>query len=102
MNFLKNSEKYNHWLPIITVMVECGLRAGEATGLRWEDINLDTGEISVNHTLIYYSHREKGCLYGINTPKTEAGNRIVPMIRQSRLLLYKSESIRRKLEFPAR
>ena len=79
MNFLKNSEKYNHWLPIITVMVECGLRAGEATGLRWEDINLDTGEISVNHTLIYYSHREKGCLYGINTPKTEAGNRIVPM-----------------------
>ena len=43
MNFLKNSEKYNHWLPIITVMVECGLRAGEATGLRWEDINLDTG-----------------------------------------------------------
>ena len=64
MNFLKNSEKYNHWLPIITVMVECGLRAGEATGLRWEDINLDTGEISVNHTLIYYSHREKGCLYG--------------------------------------
>ena len=79
MDFLKNSEKYNHWLPIITVMVECGLRAGEATGLRWEDINLDTGEISVNHTLIYYSHREKGCLYGINTPKTEAGNRIVPM-----------------------
>ena len=75
----ENSEKYNHWLPIITVMVECGLRAGEATGLRWEDINLDTGEISVNHTLIYYSHREKGCLYGINTPKTEAGNRIVPM-----------------------
>ena len=79
MDFLKNSEKYNHWLPIITVMVECGLRAGEATGLRWEDINLDTGEISVNHTLIYCSHREKGCLYGINTPKTEAGNRIVPM-----------------------
>lgn len=69
MNFLKNSEEYNHWLPIITVMVECGLRAGEATGLRWEDINLDTGEISVNHTLIYYSHREKGCLYGINTPQ---------------------------------
>lgn len=61
------------------MIVECGLRAGEATGLRWEDINLDTGEISVNHTLIYYSHREKGCLYGINTPKTEAGNRIVPM-----------------------
>ena len=31
-----------------------------------EDINLDTDEISVNHTLIYYSHREKGHLYGIN------------------------------------
>lgn len=60
-------------------MVECGLRAGEATGLRWEDIDLDAGEISINHTLIYYSHREKGCLFGINTPKTEAGNRIVPM-----------------------
>ena len=47
------------------------------TGLRWCDIDLDGGMIDVNHTLVYYNHREtegkKGCYFTINTPKTEAG-----------------------------
>lgn len=54
------------------------------TGLRWCDIDLDGGMIDVNHTLVYYNHREtegkKGCYFTINTPKTEAGNRQVPML----------------------
>ncbi len=36
--------------------------------------------ISVNHTLVYYNHAENGCYFNINTPKTKAGRRIVPMI----------------------
>ena len=65
-------------------MVGTGLRVGEVTGLRWCDIDLDGGMIDVNHTLVYYNHREtegkKGCYFTINTPKTEAGNRQVPML----------------------
>lgn len=34
----------------------------------------------MNHTLVYYNHRdEKGCYFSINTPKTKAGIREIPM-----------------------
>ncbi len=81
MSYLRNSEQYRHWLPIITVMIEGGLRVGEATGLRWEDVDLENGLIDINHTLVYYNHRVGGCYFAINTPKTAAGCRKVPMTK---------------------
>lgn len=81
IKFLTGSEQYRHWLPIITVMMEAGLRVGECTGLRWEDVDLENGTININHTLIYYNHQVGGCYFAINTPKTEAGRRVVPMTK---------------------
>ena len=61
-------------------MLNTGLRVGEITGLRWSDIDLDAGTINVNHTLVYYNHRDENrCYYSINTPKTKAGVREIPM-----------------------
>ena len=80
LNFLKNSEKYRHWYPVFAIMVGTGLRVGELTGLRWCDIDLDEGLIDVNHTLVYYKHEVNGCYFIVNTPKTEAGRRTVPML----------------------
>ncbi len=81
--FLKKP-KFRHWYPIFAVLVGTGMRVGEVTGLRWQDIDLDKGIISVNHTLVYYDHRtegfKRGCYYNINTPKTEAGKRQIPML----------------------
>lgn len=79
MDFLEHSEQYNHWKPVFTVMIEAGLRVGEVTGLRWEDIDLDEGFIDINHTLVYYNHDKGGCYFGVNTPKTAAGRRVIPM-----------------------
>lgn len=76
------SEKtpYHHWHPVFAVMVGTGMRVGEICGLRWSDINLEEGVIDVNHTLVYYNHRdEKGCYYNIHTPKTKAGKRQISM-----------------------
>ena len=57
------------------------MRVGELTGLRWRDVDFDTGFISVNHTLVYYNHRDElGTYFSINTPKTDAGKREIPMI----------------------
>lgn len=80
MDFLSKSHKYNHWYPIFAVMLCSGLRVGECTGLRWCDVDLKEKTISVNHTLVYYNHAENGCYFAINTPKTEAGKREVPML----------------------
>ena len=36
--------------------------------------------ISINHTLVYYDHMDSlGTYYSMNTPKSQAGNRIIPM-----------------------
>ena len=84
LDYLKKHRTYNHWYPIFAVMIGTGLRIGEVAGLRWCDIDLDEGIIDVNHTLVYYDHRDenhkKGCYFNINTPKTPNSNRQVPML----------------------
>ena len=72
--------RYRQWYPMLYIMANTGLRVGELTGLRWCDINFIKKEISVNHNLVYYNHaNERGCYYSISKPKTEAGNRVIPM-----------------------
>lgn len=81
MDFLgREDTPYHHWRPIFSVMIYTGMRVGEITGLRWEDIDLDNGMIEVNHTLVYYNHAENGCHFSVHTPKTSAGKRMIPML----------------------
>lgn len=84
LSYLKNTPSASLWYPIFAVLIGTGLRVGEATGLRWCDIDLDEGVINVNHTLVYYDHRtdgsKRGCYFNINTTKTPAGKRQVPML----------------------
>ena len=81
LNFVKSSPKYRHWYPTFAVMVGSGLRVGELTGLRWQDIDFQNNLINVSHTLVFYDRsKAKYTGFGINTPKTKAGYRSVPMI----------------------
>lgn len=41
-------------------MLETDLRVGEATGLRWKDIDFENNMIDVDHTLVYYNHSKGG------------------------------------------
>jgi len=36
---------------LFSVALSCGLRLGEATGLRWADVDLDTGRIRIRQQL---------------------------------------------------
>ena len=68
-------------LAIIDLLYSTGMRVGETVGLRWEDIDFENNLININHTLVYYSKKEtNNCVYAINTPKTSAGNRSIPML----------------------
>ena len=81
LDYIKETPKYSHWYPVFFIMVNTGMRVGELTGLRWQDVDMEKGVISVNHTLVYYNHRDEyGTYYSINTPKTDAGIREIPMV----------------------
>ena len=84
VHFLKTHPVYEHWYPVFAVMIGTGLRVGEVTGLRWCDIDMESGMIDVNHTLVYYDHRtegsKSGCYFNVNTTKTPASMRQVPML----------------------
>ena len=57
------------------------MRVGEITGLRWCDIDLEEETININHTLVYFDKRnEERCTFAINTTKTRAGERTIPML----------------------
>ena len=80
MQFLYNSPEYKGWYPIIAVLVGTGMRISECLGLRWEDVDMKERLISVNHTLEYRPIEEHGrCEKHIETPKTDAGERTIPI-----------------------
>lgn len=80
LKFIYADEEYHHWFPTFFIMVNTGLRVGELTGLRWQDVDIERGIIDVNHTLAYIDHRDgTGGSFAINSPKTVNGYRKVIM-----------------------
>ena len=82
VNFLESDQEYEGWLPIVTVLLGTGMRIGECLGLRWEDLDFENRMISVNHNLTDRPDSKGRCGKHIQTPKTEAGTRIIPMIQE--------------------
>lgn len=80
-DFLAKPGRFHRYYPVFTVMLWTGMRVGEVLGLRWEDIDFEHNEISVNHTLLHYDKgKGKGSDYKINPPKTRSSMRTVPML----------------------
>lgn len=97
--FLAKSNRYKGWYSVFITMLWTGLRVGEATGLRWEDVNFESNTISINHTLVYYDTRsKKGVVYAINTPKTKSGERTVPLLTKVKEALILEKKRQEELE----
>ena len=80
----------NKWLkPVFMTMLIAGLRVGEATGLRWSDINFEESTIDVNHTLVYFKPHDKNfnCKFIISTPKTKNSIRKIVMTDKLKKIL---------------
>ena len=81
VSFMEDNHQFKGWVPVITVLLGTGMRIGECLGLRWEDIDLDNRIISVNHNLVDFQDRDlKKQVRKIQTTKTRAGIRTIPMI----------------------
>ncbi|WP_378944431.1 tyrosine recombinase XerC [Mesorhizobium sp. ANAO-SY3R2] len=59
------------WRPLVLTAIFAGLRASELRGLRWLDVDLDKREIHI--------HQRADRFNDIGRPKSEAGERTVPI-----------------------
>lgn len=84
MNYIAESPVFVGWLPFFTVLLGTGCRIGEVVGLRWQDVDLKERTININHAMTYYPRRDDTykCEFKVSLPKTEAGIRILPMMKQ--------------------
>ena len=97
-SFLDTSQKYNRWQPLFTVMLWTGLRAGELTALRWDDVDFEKEIITVDHNLVYYGDKQlKNNRSVITSPKTDMGNRTVPMVPKVKKALLREKQIQELL-----
>ena len=60
------------WRPLLLTANFTGLRASELRGLRWADVDLQHGELHVR--------QRADCFNAIGRPKSEAGERTVPLL----------------------
>lgn len=84
--FMDGHPVYDHWKPIFTFFIGTGVRVGELSGLTWKDIDFDNGFITIDHAVVYFAgkmNKTDKRIY-ISTPKTEAGIRKIPMVKEVR------------------
>jgi integrase len=82
LDYTANSPVYCHWLPVFTFLFGTGCRIGEAVGIRWEDVDFEKKEISVNHALEYMLDEDRKAGWHVSTPKTAAGVRMIPLLKE--------------------
>jgi integrase len=69
----------DEWAALWRLALTTGMRRGEILGLRWEDVDLDKGVLSVRRTL----SRGTGGTYTYGTPKTTTGKRSIALTRSA-------------------
>ncbi len=97
ISFLSQNTPNARWYPITAVLLGTGMRVGEATGLRWCDVDFETDMIAVNHTLVYYSKGERNCAYAINDTKTPASKRKIPMTKAVKEALFMEKRMQEEI-----
>lgn len=86
LQFMDGHPVFAHWKPIYTFFIGTGVRVGELSGLRWCDIDFENGFITVDHAVVYFAGKmnKTGKRLYISTPKTEAGVRKIPLVKEVR------------------
>ena len=75
LKFVKEDPHFCKYYDAIFILFKTGLRISEFCGLTIKDIEFDEKRIKVDHQL----QRKRNMEYYIVEPKTESGNRYVPM-----------------------
>lgn len=92
LDFVKGSNRYNIYYPMLIFALSTALRVGELTGLRWADVDWKQNVVHVRQQLIYKNLGD-GCRFYIQPLKTEAGRRDIPMTANARKSLLKQREL---------
>ena len=80
---------------VVVLMLEEGLRIGEALALRWEDVLWQRNAIRIRRTLVRMS-AERGVTYVQDSPKSKTSRRTIPLSERALEVL---EKLYRRLNF---
>lgn len=86
LNFVKESDVYNIYYPMLSLELLTGLRVGELVELTWKDIDSINNVIHIQHQLQYLKLDGKFKFY-VSPLKTEAGKRDIPITPEIRKCL---------------
>lgn len=75
-NFLKEAAS-DRWFALFILALATGLRPSEYLGLKWSDIDLELGLITVQRALIWRSYKTGDWYFG--EPKTPRSRRRIPL-----------------------
>ena len=75
LDFVKQDRHFSKYYDGIFILFNTGLRISEFVGLTIKDVDLKGKKLNVDHQLQRTSNME----YIIEKPKTEAGNRVIPI-----------------------
>lgn len=79
--------KESYYYPLYRMASLTGMRIGEVLGLQWQDVDFEHGEIHITHTLCYVPGKGQY----LDTPKSKASRRIIPMEKGSELYVLLKE-----------
>lgn len=74
LDFIKNDNHYSRYYDGMYILFKTGMRISEFTGLTLKDIDMAERTINIDHQL-----QKTGTLVYIDTTKTYAGKRVIPM-----------------------
>ena len=87
--------KYTRLYPIVRFMLQTGLRVGEATALRFSDINMKDGTLLVARTHVYMPDPSTHAMTDVfQEPKTKASMRVIPLLPDTVALLKNQMAVR--------
>ncbi len=87
--------KYTRLYPIVRFMLQTGLRVGEATALRFSDINMKDGTLLVVRTHVYMPDPSTHAMTDVfQEPKTKASTRMIPLLPDPVALLKNQMAVR--------
>lgn len=74
LDFVKNDKHFSKYYDGMYILFKTGMRISEFTGLTIQDLDMENRTINIDHQL-----QKTGTLVYIDTTKTYAGTRVIPM-----------------------